>query len=124
MQKWMASGPTVRGATGIKTAIGNITPPPWAKKIKAVWSMVLGGAVLTTAESITGILELEGSGLEQQTFPIDQESMLTGGDAHLPTHIIPVDIACSPLANILGSITFDDTVTGGLLLRWGCCFEG
>lgn len=123
-QKWMVSAATARGATGVKTAIGNITPPPWAKRISAIWCNTLVGALLTTAESVGGILELEGSGIEQQAFPLDQENMLTGGDAHLPAHIIPVNIPCSPLAAITGSTTMDDTVTGAILHRWGCCFEG
>ena len=123
MQKWMTSAATARGATGVKTAIGNITPPPWAKRIKAVWCNALVGAVLTTAESVGGILELESSGMESQAFPLDQENMLTGGDAHLPAHIIPVDIEVAPLAAITGSTTMDDTVTAAILHRWGCCFS-
>lgn len=123
MQKWMVSAATARGATGVKTAIGNITPPPWAKRITAVWVNTLIGALLTTAESVGGILELEGTGMESQAFPTDQENMLTGGDAHLPAHIIPVDIAVAPLAAITGSTTMDDTITGAILNRWGCCFS-
>lgn len=123
MQKWMVSAATARGATGVKTAIGNITPPPWAKRLSAVWCNTLVGAVLTTAESTGGILELEGTGIESQAFPLDQENMLTGGDAHLPAHIIPVNIPCTGLAAITGSTTLDDTVTGAQLHRWGCCFE-
>ncbi|MCJ7510079.1 MAG: hypothetical protein MUP14_04225 [Dehalococcoidia bacterium] len=124
MQKWMCSVATAHGAVGVKTNIGAIIPPPWAKKIKAVWCNTLVGAVLATAESVGGILELDGTGIESQAFPIDQENMLTGGDAHLPAHIIPVDIPCSPLAQVMGATTMDDTVTAAVLNRWGCCFEG
>ena len=123
MQKWMVSAATARGAVGVKTAIGTITPPPWAKRIAAVWCNALVGALLTTAESVGGIFELEGTGIESQAFPLDQESMLTGGDSSLPAHIIPVNIPCTGLAGILGSTTMDDTVTGAILNRWGCCFE-
>ena len=122
-QKWMVSAATARGATGVKTAIGNITPPPWATRMTAVWCNALVGALLTTAESVGGILELEGSGIESQAFPLDQENMLTGGDSSLPAHIIPVNIPVSALAPITGSTTMDDTVTGAILNRWGCCFE-
>jgi hypothetical protein len=123
MQKWMTSGATARGATGVKTAIGVITPPPWAKRISAIWSNTFGGALLTTAEAVSGILELEGTGIESQAFPLDQVNMLTGGSAQLPSHIVPVSIPCTGLAGITGSTTMDDTVTGACLHRWGCCFE-
>jgi hypothetical protein len=123
-QKWMTSGATARGATGVKTAIGTITPPPWAKRMVAVWCNALVGALLTTAESVGGILELESSGMESQAFPLDQENMLTGGDAHLPAHIIPINIPVSGNTLITGSTTMDDTVTAAILQRWGCCFEG
>jgi len=123
-QKWMSSAATARGATGVKTAIGTITPPPWAKRISAIWANSFGGALLTTAEAVSGILELEGTGIESQVFPLDQVNMLTGGSAQLPSHVIPVNIPVAPLAGIVGSMTMDDTVTGALLQRWGCCFEG
>jgi hypothetical protein len=122
-QVWQASAPVARGATGTKTSMGAITPPPGSSKIIAVWSSVLGGALLTTAESISGILELEGKGIDSQQFPLDQENMLTGGDAHLPTHIIGVNIPCVPMAPVNGFITLDDTVTGALQFRWGICTE-
>jgi len=124
MQKWMVSAATARGAVGVKTNIGAIVPPPWAKRMTAVWCNTLVGALLTTAESVGGILELEGTGIESQAFPLDQENMLTGGDSSLPAHIIPVNIPCQGLASIMGSTTMDDTVTGAVLNRWGCCFEG
>jgi hypothetical protein len=123
MQKWMVSAPTARGATGVKTAIGAITPPPFARRISAIWCTTMCGALLTTAESIGGIFEVESAGMEAQAFPLDQENMLTGGDAHLPAHIIPVNLAVTALSAITGYTTLDDTVTGGMLHRWGCCFE-
>jgi hypothetical protein len=123
-QHWQASVATAHGATGIKTLIGNIVIPKSATKIKAVWSVVLGGALLTTAESISGILELESPDVSGPLqFPLDQENMLTGGDAHLPAHIIPVDIDVAGGATVSGYATLDDTVTGGLLFRWGICTE-
>jgi hypothetical protein len=123
-QHWQASVATARGATGIKTAIGTIIVPKGASKIKAIWSVVLGGAVLTTAESISGILEIESADISGPLqFPLDQENMLTGGDAHLPAHIIPTNIDVAGGASIVGSITLDDTVTGALLFRWGICTE-
>jgi hypothetical protein len=88
-----------------------------------VWCNVLVGALLTTAESVGGIFEMEGQGMESQQFPTDQENMLTGGDAHLPCHIIPVDIQCYPSIAITGYTTMDDTITGALLNRWGACFS-
>jgi len=124
MQKWMVSVATARGAFNVKTNIGAIIPPPWAKRISAVWCNALVGALFTTAESVGGIFELDGSGIENQAFPLDQENMLTGGDSSIPAHIIPVNIQCAALASIMGSTTMDDTVTGAILNRWGCCFEG
>jgi hypothetical protein len=124
MQHWQSSAPVARGATGVRTNIGQITPPPGAKMIKAIWCTTLGGAGLTTAESISGIIELEGPGISVPLqFPLDQENMLTGGDAHLPTHIIPVSIPCTENSAITAFTTLDDAVTNALLHRWGICTE-
>jgi hypothetical protein len=124
MQHWQASAPVARGATGVRTNIGPITPPPGAKRIVAIWCTTLGGALLTTAEAVSGILELEGPGISvPQQFPLDQENMLTGGDAHLPAHIIPVNIPCQENSAVTAFSTMDDTVTGALLQRWGICTE-
>lgn len=123
-QHWQASAPGTRGATGVKTAIGTIITPKTSSRITAIWATVLGGAVLTTAESISGILEIESPDISGPLqFPLDQENMLTGGDAHLPVHIIPVNIPCVGGASLVGSITLDDTVTGALQFRWGICTE-
>ncbi len=124
MQHWQVSAATARGAVGIKTAIGTITTPKTSSKITAVWSQILGGALLTTAEAVSGILELDSPDISTpQQFPTDQVNMLTGGSAQLPVHIIPVNIPCPGGADVVGSITMDDTVTGALLLRWGICTE-
>jgi len=123
-QHWQASVATARGAVGIKTAIGTIIVPKGASRITAIWCQILGGALLTTAEAVSGILELDSPDISTpQQFPTDQQSMLTGGSAQLPTHIIPVNIAVAGGASIVGSITLDDTVTGALLCRWGLCTE-
>jgi hypothetical protein len=124
MQHWQASVATARGATGIKTAIGNIVICKSATKITAIWSQIFGGALLTTAEASSGILELESPDLSGPLqFPTDQVNMLTGGSAQLPTHIIPVNIPVSGGATVAGSITLDDTVTGACLCRFGICTE-
>jgi hypothetical protein len=124
MQHWQASAATARGATGIKTAIGNIILPKSATKISAIWCQILGGALLTTAEAVSGILEVESPDLSGPLqFPTDQQNMLTGGSAQLPTHIIPTNIPVQGGATVTGSITMDDAVTGACLLRWGCCTE-
>ena len=123
-QHWQVSAATARGAVGIKTPIGTITTPKTSSKIVAVWSQILGGALLTTAEAVSGILELEGPDISTPLqFPTDQHNMLTGGAAQLPTHIIPVNIPCPGGADVVGSITLDDAVTGALLCRWGICTE-
>lgn len=123
-QHWQVSAATARGATGIKTAVGTITTPKTSSKITAVWSQIFGGALLTTAEAVSGILELEGPDISTPLqFPTDIVNMLTGGSAQLPTHIIPVNVPCPGGADIAGSITMDDTVTGAVLLRWGICTE-
>jgi len=124
MQHWQASVATARGATGIKTAIGTIIVPKSATKIIGVWSQVLGGGLLTTAEAVSGILELESPDISGPLqFPTDQQNMLTGGSAQLPAHIIPTNIPVAGGASVVGSITLDDAVTGALLLRWGCVTE-
>jgi len=123
-QHWQVSPATARGAVGIKTPIGTITTPKTSSKISAVWCQILGGALLTTAEAVSGILELEGPDISTPLqFPTDQQNMLTGGSAQLPTHIIPVNIPCPGGADVVGSITLDDTTTGVLLCRWGICTE-
>lgn len=124
MQHWQASVATARGATGIKTAIGTIIVPKSATKITGVWSSVMGGALLTTAEAISGILELESPDISTPLqFPLDQVNMLTGGSAQLPAHIIPTNIPVSGGASVVGSVTFDDTVTGAVLCRFGLVTE-
>jgi hypothetical protein len=124
MQHWQASVPTARGATGIKTAIGTIITPKQSTKIVAVWCQIFGGALLTTAEASSGILELESPDISTPLqFPTDTVNMLTGGSAQLPTHIIPTNIPCQGGASVVGSITMDDTITGATLCRWGICTE-
>ena len=123
-QHWQASAATARGATGIKTLIGNIVIPKSATKITGVWSQILGGALLTTAEAVSGILEVESPDLNGPLqFPTDQQNMLTGGSAQLPTHIIPTNIPVAGGATVSGYITMDDTVTGAVLCRWGLVTE-
>jgi hypothetical protein len=123
-QHWQASTATARGAVGIKTAIGTIIAPKSATKITAIWCQIFGGALLTTAEASSGILELDSADINGPLqFPTDQVNMLTGGSAQLPTHIIPTNIPIAGGASIVGSITFDDTVTGACLCRWGMCTE-
>src|SRR4030065_139668 len=65
MQKWMVSVATARGAVGVKTPIGTITPPPWAKRISAVWCNALVGALLTTAASRGKRVRYTGSASHQ-----------------------------------------------------------
>jgi len=123
-QHWQASAAVARGATGIKTNIGNIIIPKSASRITAVWCNALVGALLTTAESVGGIFELESPDMSgPQQFPLDQENMLTGGDSSLPCHIIPVNIEVAGGATVTGYTTMDDTVTGAILNRWGICTE-
>lgn len=123
-QHWQAGAATTRGAVGIKTAIGNIVIPKGATKITAIWSQILGGATQTTGEAISGILEIESPDVSGPLqFPTDQVNMLTGGASQIPTHVIPVNIPVAGGATLTGSITLDDTVTGAILLRWGCCTE-
>jgi hypothetical protein len=123
-QHWQSSAATARGAVGIKTAIGNIIIPKSASKIVGIWCQIFGGALLTTAEASSGILELDSPDLSGPLqFPTDQVNMLTGGSAQLPTHIIPTNIPVAGGATVTGSITFDDTVTGACLCRWGCVTE-
>ena len=124
MQHWQASATGTRGAVGVKTAGGAITTPKTSSKITAVWVQTLGGALLTTAEAVSGIFEIEGPDVSTPLqFPTDQQSMLTGGSAQLSTHIIPTNIPCPGGATLQGYLTMDDTVTGALLWRWGICTE-
>jgi hypothetical protein len=123
-QHWQASAATAHGAVGIKTNIGAITTPKTSSKIVAVWVQTFGGAVITIAESISGILEIEGPDISTPLqFPLDQQNILTDGTINLPTHIIPVNVACPGGATLQGFTTLDDTVTAAMLHRWGICTE-
>jgi len=124
LQHWQASVATARGATGIKTTIGTITVPKSASRIIGVWSQIGIGAVLTTAEAIGGILDIESPDISgPNQFPTDQINMLTGGSMQLPAHIIPCNIPCAGGCDVLGSITMDDTITGATLMRFGLVTE-
>jgi hypothetical protein len=123
-QHWQAGPATARGAVTVKTNIGAITTPKTSSKIVALWVTTFGGALLTTAEAISGIFEIEGPDISTPLqFPLDQVSALTDGVAALPARIIPVNIPCPGGATLQGFTTMDDTVTGAVLQRWGICTE-
>jgi hypothetical protein len=107
-------------------SMGSIVLSSKAKRIVGVWSQILGGALLTTAEAVSGIFRLQSDSVDMSPskWPTDQESMLTGGSAQLPTHIIPVDIPVTGLAQINTYITLDDVITGDLKGRVGIIYEG
>jgi hypothetical protein len=124
MQHWQSSVATAHGAVGIKTAIGNIITPKQSTRITAIWCQIGIGAAVATVESSGGILELDSADISTPLqFPTDQFNLVTGGQFNLPTHIIPVNIPCPGGATVMGSITFDDTVTAATLCRWGICTE-
>lgn len=118
---------TAATATGdtTETLVGTITLSAKAKRITGIWCQTLGGALLTTAEAITGIFRLQGDslGLEPAKYPIDQVNTLTSGVAALPTHIIPVNIQVTGLAQVNCYVTLDDDQTGALLARVGLLYE-
>jgi hypothetical protein len=119
---------TAASATGdtTETLMGTITLSAKAKKIIGIWATAIGGATLTTGEAATGIFRLQSDSvdLSPSKWPLDNVSMLTGGSAQLPTHVIPVDIPVVGMAQINCYITMDQAQTGGLKGRVGLVYEG
>jgi len=122
--KAQMSALTATGDT-VKTLIDTITMIQSAKKIIGIWCYAIAGAVLTTAEAATGVIEFESDDapIAPLQLPLDVVSMLTGGAVAFSPRIFPVDIPVSGQSKIKGSVTMDMAQTGGLKARFGFIIE-
>ena len=120
-----ASTPVALDKAAAEKNMGEIKTSARCKRIVGIWATVIGGALLTTAEAVTGILRVDSPDVTvaPMKLPLDQVNVLTSGTAALPAHIIPVDIECKGQATFTGYITLDDVITGDLKARWGLMYE-
>lgn len=119
MDHFQASALTATGDT-TKTAIGDLTVPKGAKRIKGIGGYAVAAATITTGEQASGILELESPdlALNPMQLPLDIVGVLTSGAFSLKPTIYPVDIPVGGLEKITGSMTMDVAQTGAFKGRW------
>ena len=107
-----------------KTTIATITTPADAKRIVAITQNHAGGATVTTAETISGMLELESEdmGITPLQIPFAQVACLVSPAlAQIPP--FPVDIPLPKQVRILGSVTMDMAQTGAITSRFGLVYD-
>ena len=123
MRHAQVSAATATGDT-VKTSIGELTVPQKVTRILGIWCYAVAGAALTTAEAVTGILELESPDINIQPFqlPLDCVSALTSGGVAFSPRIFPVNIAVRGGEKITGYVTMDMAQTGALKARWGMLY--
>ena len=120
MLKYLASDLTAHGDT-TKTLIDTIVLPANSKAILGVWAYVEGGAAMTTAEPISGILELESpdKNLQPCQIPLDITNVLTSGSVTRNVKVWPLNAAVGGSNRISGYITLDLAQTGAQKARFG-----
>lgn len=127
MQTYMMSALTAHGDT-TKTLIDTITLPADCKAIVGVGCYADAGATLTSAEPVTGILELESDDfgdIVPCVIPVQRVNILTSGAVTSKVDIYPVDIRSPKLgkARIKGSVTLDLAQTGAQKARFILAIE-
>ena len=108
-------------ATGdtVRTSIGTITLPPNINQVVAVGVYANAGAAMTTAESVSGIFEVEftGKDVTPAKFPLDSISCLTEGTVALKTTQWPVGWTGVGSQTMTFYVTMDMAQTGALTAR-------
>lgn len=122
--KAQASAVTATGDT-VKTSIGELTVPQTVRRIIGIWGYAIAAGAMTTAEAVTGILELESPdvNLAPLQLPLDCVSALTSGAVAFNPRIFPCNIAVPGGAKITGYMTMDMAQTGTLKGRWGLIYD-
>ncbi len=112
MLKSQVSASTATGDT-VKTLVDTLTLIAGARKIVGLGISILGGAGMTTLESISGIVELESSDFDNfspQQYLTDQAVAVTSGMAALSPKIYPMNIKCKGQERISIYVTMDITL--------------
>jgi len=115
-----ASGTTATGDT-VETSIGTITITQKASRIVAVWAYAMAGAIMTSAESITGIVRFASADLSLAplSFPLHLINILTSGAIGFNPQFIPVNLPSQGNPIVEGFVTMDMAQTGALVARFG-----
>lgn len=118
------SDATATGDT-VKTLIDTVTAPKRAKRIVGVSAYACAGGAMTTAEAITGVLELESDDidLKPMKIPLGCITALTSGAVAYEPRVWPVDIPVGGYEKISGYITMDMAQTGALKGRFTIVYE-
>lgn len=114
-----ASGDTTRTSLGTITlaAGGPVT-------VQSVWCNPFGGALLTSAEAISGIFELSSNNLSgAQIFPTGTIQTLTSGVGAINQQLIPYSAQLPGASSVEFFITLDDAQTGALTARGGIIYD-
>lgn len=109
-----------------KTLIEETTLPACGSRIVGIALTTLGGATITTAEPVTGIVEFESDDIPNLTpmqLPIPQVTALTSGAVALNPYFFPVDIPYKGGNKIRAYITMDMALTGNVKQRVTYCVE-
>ena len=122
----MKAQTSILTATGdtVKTLIDTITIFVFVRAIVGIWAYALAGAAMTTAEAITGILELESDDLPlvPLQLPLDCVSALTNGGVGFSPRVWNVNIPVKGQEKVKGYVTMDMAQTGALKARWGLIY--
>ncbi len=108
---------------GGRLAIGTVTIPSGATRIKGFWGRV--GGILTTAQHNGGTFELEADNMQLKPFqfPLPGASALTSGSIAYVPQIQQCDIKVTAPCTITGYGTLDMANTGVTLVSFGVIYE-
>lgn len=118
------SDATASGDT-TKTLVDTLTVPKRANRIVGISAYCAGGGAITTAEPITGVLELESDDidLKPMKLPLDVQNALTSGAYAYNPRVWPVNIPVGGYEKISGYVTMDMALTVNSKARFTLIYE-
>lgn len=124
MTKIQSTALTASGDT-TKTLVDTLTVPAGVSKIVGVASYGAVAAAMTTAESVSGIIELESDDFSiiPLQFPTGVVNVLTNGAIGYEPKFIPVDIPVTAGHRIKVYVTHDMAETGAVKTRAFLMYE-
>jgi len=122
MIKYLASAVTTEGGV-TKTLIDTLTLPSGTKRIVGAWAYL--GVIDTTAETASGIVELESvdTSIQPCQIPLSPGGNLTGGARQQDIKIFPLDCPTSGGSRVSGYLTLDMALTANPKARYGLVIE-
>lgn len=122
--KAQVSALTAHGDT-TKTLIDTLTVPATARMIMGVWCYACASAAITSAEPVSGILELESDDLSltPMQLPLDIINALTSGAVAYSPRVWNVNIPVKGGEKIRGYVTMDLAQTGAQKARFGFIYQ-